>query len=84
MVLGTSTPAALVPPSGSTTEQVNMYCPGNGFVGVTHITNTTKTTATGSLKVTSKSTLPLTVTVVVQNRGGTSVYYWSHYTLSFA
>jgi hypothetical protein len=75
----------LVPVSGDSNTQINVYCPGSQAVGITHTNKNTKTSAKGNMILTSAHTkVPLDVTIVVQNHGGISIYYYSQYFVTFA
>ena len=69
--------------TGSGTVKVSPLCTSAGVGGVTHTSNTVKSSVSATLKVTSAaSSLPLDVTVVVRNSAGISTYYYSQFKIS--
>lgn len=81
---GVTTTSALAVQSGdSNLRLASETCISEGVGGVTHTSNSQKVVATVTLRLNSvASALPLDITVVVQNSGGSSVYYYSGFTLN--
>jgi hypothetical protein len=74
---------ALAPYKGDTTAQFSIVCVEGLVGGVTHTSNSKKTSASANLTLdVVASYLPLDVTVVVQNRDGNSIFYYSWYWLN--
>jgi hypothetical protein len=83
--LGVPISTGLVPLKGDSLTQTNFYCPGVQAVGITHTTNSNKTTTSGDMVLQSaKTKVPLDITIVVQNRNKKSIYYFSEYFVTFS
>ena len=66
-----------------TNMQVSSICTSSNVGGVTHTNSNSKTSITTTLKVTGvASSMPLDITIVVQNSNGLSEYYYSQFLLS--
>jgi len=66
-----------------TNMQVSSICTSSNVGGVSHTNANSKTSITTTLKVTGvASSMPLDITIVVQNSNGLSEYYFSQFLLS--
>ena len=66
-----------------TNMQVSSICTSSNVGGVSHTNANSKTSITTTLKVTGvASSMPLDITIVVQNSNGLSEYYYSQFLLS--
>jgi hypothetical protein len=83
--LGVPITTGLVPVKGDSNTQPNYICLAYKGVGITHTNNHTKTTTSGNMILTTAHTkVPLDITIVVQNQGKKSIYYYSRYFVTFA
>jgi hypothetical protein len=70
----------LTPVPGSTTTQAASVC-SSPVVGVTHTSSILKNKVGARLKVTKAATFSLGITIVIQNSGGRSEYYYQSFTV---